>query len=77
MIEDSRVMQMIQKNIEQRKYEIKYFLLCYLLDKSFNKEPISFSSLDCGDAIIDLMSEYLAKKDDLFDLLNISTEEQK
>lgn len=80
-IEDKGALQQLIKQQEtarlERPYKLKYYLLCYLLDKSFNKEPISFSSLENGDIIFDLMSEYLSKKEDLLSLLGIVSNEGK
>lgn len=74
-IEDNGILQqMIEQQkiaITERPYKLKYYLLCYLLDKSFNDEPISFSSLENGNIIFDLMSEYLSKKENILSLLGI------
>jgi len=61
----------------ERPYKLKYYLLCYLLDKSFNDEPISYSSLENNNLIFDLMSEYLSKKEDILSFLGIASNEVK
>lgn len=80
-IEDNGSLQQMIKQQEtarmERPYKLKYYLLCYLLDKSFNEEPISFSSLENGNIIFDLMSEYLSKKDEILSLLGIVSTEGK
>lgn len=78
-IENNGTLQQMIKQQEtarmERPYKLKYYLLCYLLDKSFNEEPISFSSLKNENIIFDLMSEYLSKKEDLLSLLGIVSNE--
>lgn len=80
-IEDNGSLQQMIKQQEtariERPYKLKYYLLCYLLDKSFNEEPISFSSLENGNIIFDLMSEYLSKKEEILSLLGIVSNEGK
>ena len=80
-IEDNGTLQQMLKQQEiartERPYKLKYYLLCYLLDKSFNDDPISYSSLENGNIIFDLMSEYLSKKEDLLSLIGIVSNEGK